>query len=554
VQRLFSEPGPVGPVAAAILTGLAIALLQIALSVFYWLAGPFHQVLAPTWEVIVLVVGLLLWSYARAHRRGVQGAVYAVLAFLVTIYLILGIAQGFARREFGYDVIVVLHIPYVPEIFRMMYEAEPLATFIAYMALVAAALALLVFGIVSAVRRVHRYARANDRRRAGVATGFALYVLLTAPILGISPPLTSQVLHQLDLAVNLEERLDATARRMEVDASRLRRQNPFLAKERPPTILLFIVESYGEVLFRPDRFETYRTFLADAEEKLTATGYQVRSRYLRAPVIGGSSWMASVSLLCGVPVPDQRRYESLFSTSIRCLPAMLREAGYHTVMVAANTTYREERYDRLLPFDDLHIRDDFGYTGPRYGWSFVPDQFAIQYAHERAVLRHRDRPLLVVYTLTSSHHPWSRVPPYFDDWDELDDDGRVYRSRIGAVFRNAFVRGAEVGPAYQASIEYSMRSIMGYLAHLPEDDTRLVVILGDHQPRRPLVDMDRDPWTVPVHVLSRDAETVRRFEAQAYRPGLILPPDEADVGHEPQAAGLEHFIQQLFAAYGAPVR
>ena len=47
-----------------------------------------------------------------------------------------------------------------------------------------------------------------------------------------------------------------------------------------------------------------------------------------------------------------------------------------------------------------------------------------------------------------------------------------------------------------------------------------MVILGDHQPRRPVADMDTDRWTVPVHVASRDRELLERFTRSGYGKGL----------------------------------
>jgi hypothetical protein len=75
---------------------------------------------------------------------------------------------------------------------------------------------------------------------------------------------------------------------------------------------------------------------------------------------------------------------------------------------------------------------------------------------------------------------------------------------------------------------------------MPEDRDVVAVLLGDHQPRRPVADMDHDPWTVPLHVISRDKELIERFAGLGYTSGLFTTSKAA------QAPGLEFFADHLF--------
>jgi hypothetical protein len=64
-------------------------------------------------------------------------------------------------------------------------------------------------------------------------------------------------------------------------------------------------------------------------------------------------------------------------------------------------------------------------------------------------------------------------------------------------------------------------------------DGALVVILGDHQPPA-FVGGAQLPWTVPIHVLSRDPDLLRPFAARLYAPGIeprrdVPPQDMADL-------------------------
>src|SRR5690606_28175497 len=106
------------------------------------------------------------------------------------------------------------------------------------------------------------------------------------PTVGIYEPLSAEMLHQIDMAMNLEERLDATGQKMAMEASRLRRLNPFKRMQEPPSILLFIVESYGRAMFDDPAFERYQRQAEDIDQALAKAGYHIRSKYLTAPVFG----------------------------------------------------------------------------------------------------------------------------------------------------------------------------------------------------------------------------------------------------------------------------
>lgn len=535
----------------ALVTAVAVLCLHLVLSIFHWIVNfaP-RSFLAPTWELAGIVLLVLGWAWLGIERPLLDRAFRASLTLVILLYLLLGVGQGFARREFGYDVILALHIPYVPELFRMMYKAEPLSMFLLYVGLLAGGLALALYIIHASLRRIVTHARTSRKHIAGIAAGVAVFFAAAIPLVGIYRPLTAELLHQIDMAVNLEERLGATGQKMAVEASRLRRQNPFKRMQEPPSILLFIVESYGRVMFDDPEFERYQRQAEDMDRALAKAGYHIRSKYLEAPVFGGSSWMADATLLCGVRVHDQRRYESLYASNISCLPKLLNDAGYRTVMAAANSTYHEERFDQLFPFDRLYFRDDFQYKGPRFTWSYMPDQYVIQFVHDREIEKRADEPLFVTYVLTSSHHPWNRIPPYVNDWDKLGD-GSVFHKMPARRFNNGFVSGHQFKRAFGASIEYVMRSVGEYIERLPDQNT-LIIVLGDHQPRKPIVDMDTGSWGVPIHILSRDPALVDRFEALDYTPGITPERPagqdlETPIGELP----MEHFLLDLFRAVSA---
>ena len=529
---------------------VAALFLQVILASYYWIADPRVSVaLTPTWDIaglVLLELAVAVFARARWVRRLLVGA----LSTLVFLYFVLGVGQGFAMHEFGYEVILRLHVAYVPELFRMMYNAEPLGWFILYVALLAIGVVSVVLAIYGSVRHLYAFARAGRRRQIGLLAGAAAGFALGAALLGVNGPVSSEAVRQLDMAINLDAVIDTSARRLELEAAGLRRQNPFV---RPgsdkPTILLFVVESYGDVLWSDRAFDGFTGWLDEKGKALGRAGYTIASKKMIAPVFGGSSWLAGSSLLCGVRIDNQKRYEALFASQVPCLPTMLNEAGYHTVVSAANAKVLEQSYARMFPFDKFYFRDHFGYRGPRMGWSFMPDQFTIDHVHRREVAprmpsgRPGAEPMFVIYFLTTSHHPWATIPPYVEDWSRIGDGSIYSQLPVKEFAKNGFLAGSDYKPAYRTSIEYSISTVVAYLEMLPRDDKSLVIMLGDHQPRRPIGHMKKDAWTVPVHVLSRDPAAVARFARVGFQPGIQPAAQTANV------SGLQQLIAELFAAY-----
>ena len=554
---------------------LALLFLHAALSAFYWLPDTgFASAVAPTWDLLGLV--LLVAGYAwlrdrygpaagtdkapgRAGPRGggarsrpyrlwtwLDRALSAALVLVVAVFFVLGFAQGFAHREFGYDVILVLHLPFVPELFSMMYSAEPLGMFVLYCALLIVGIALVVVVTYLAVTTLLRGARAVRVRRAMVG-GVALFTMVGGIALSVQPTLGAEAAKQISYAVNLDDRLQARALEIEAESERLRARSPFADMQDPPSIYVFTIESYGAVVFRDEEMWGWaEEFMAESEKKASEAGYHSRTGYLDCPVFGGSSWMAQATMLCGTTISDQESYDGLLRADATCAPRALNEAGYRTSVVGGNITYLDEGYERNFPFDGHYYFDELSYEGRRYSWSKVPDQYVINFLHEREVLQHPDTPRYIHYKLTNSHHPWDEVPPYADDWSRIDDGSEVF-SRRGENFDNRFLEGENYRPGYWATVKYSMRSVFDYLEKIPEDDA-LIVILGDHQPRSPVADMDDNTWWTPVHVLSRDPRVIEHYGELGYVEGIV-PPDLDPDDPKAQPDALADLFLHIFHPY-----
>jgi hypothetical protein len=367
---------------------------------------------------------------------------------------------------------------------------------------------------------------------------------------GVHRSVAVEAARQLALVWHARDSLHQTARTLAREADANRATATATATRTPSRhIYLIVVESYGQALFSGHRaFTSFGDFLAAQGTKLAEAGYHVRSRFFVSPVFGSGSWMPDASLLCGVRIDNQKRFAALFESDLRCLPKRLAAAGYRTVLAAANTEQHDARFDRTWSFSREYFKEDFNYSGPRFGWSFMPDQFVLDFVHRHEVVPRRHEPLFVETILTSSHVPWSVVPPLVE-WERIGD-GRVFESVPATRFGNFLLSGGQYEAGYLGSIEYSLQAIAEYLERLPPDDDSLVIVLGDHQPRSPIADRFADPWWVPVHVLSRDAQAVSDFAPDGdggFVAGLVPAPAAA-------TPGLEQLMPALAAAAGAGAR
>ncbi len=502
---------------------LAILLLQVAFSLFYWL--PYRSLriaLQPSVDVILLVGIILIGtSFGRLRGRGRR-----VLLFVVPVILgacvLLGVAQGIALREFGYNFTLAYHTSKVQALFKMMYEAQSWAVFAISMLLLALAIAALIGGAAWALSRLIAEGHCGRQHRIAIAGSVGAYTLLGGILMGLNGSMAVELANQVDEAIHREERILARAKTIEKTMTKVKRLK-IGDNLRRPTVLVFVVESYGQVLMEAEKYADFRVFLSEQQRQLDAAGYAQRSMVYEAPVFGGSSWLANASILCRLMVHTEKTYFSLMQAKGSCMPKQFNEAGYHSVFAGSNTTRIDEDYSKKFPFETFITKDDFGYKGPRMSWSYMPDQFLIDHVERTILSKASERPHFAYYKLTSSHHPWDTIPAFIEDWDEIGD-GALYHERKSLRFPdNAFIGGKHYNEGYEAAVRYSLRTIVDYLDKMPADRDVLAIVLGDHQPRRPVAIMDRDPWTVPYHVISRDKELVDRFARIGYTPGLYTP-------------------------------
>jgi hypothetical protein len=293
-------------------------------------------------------------------------------------------------------------------------------------------------------------------------------------------------------------------------------------------VRIFIIESYGHTLFtREDHYELIAPVYDRLAGELDAAGFTTYSHFMESPAFGGRSWLADATILTGRWIGDQETYDTMWNDDTPSLVRIMEEAGYHTVLAAPGMTFLEEGFPELFPYDEIYLQGELGYEGRRYSFGGgITDQFLLhrirQKRDEAAAARQAaglagSSPFFGVYVMVSSHVPFNVLPPFIDDWSTIGD-GRVYNDLPRRIFDNDWLRGGEYPEGYTASIEYSLKTVVDYLATFIEDGS-LAVVIGDHQPRIPIAERS-STFSVPVHVISRNGELVRQFAEFGFRRGL----------------------------------
>jgi len=290
-------------------------------------------------------------------------------------------------------------------------------------------------------------------------------------------------------------------------------------KLRGKDVLVVFVESYGRTVF--DDFEMAREIKPSfdhANFQLELNGLQARTAYLTSPTVGGLSWLAHGTLLSGLWINTQLRYDSLVLSERPTLNKLFKRAGWRTlgVMPAITMAWPEGQY---FGFDQIYNAGNLGYKGLPFNWITMPDQFVM------AALQRSERgagprpPIMAEIALISSHAPWTPVPDLVH-WDDIGD---------GTIFNGQAVAGPDpdqvwedtdrIREQYRKSIDYVINTLVSYAIQFG-DDNLVMVILGDHQPA-PLVTGDSPSADVPVHIIARDPAVMQAIADWQWSQSLI---------------------------------
>jgi len=278
--------------------------------------------------------------------------------------------------------------------------------------------------------------------------------------------------------------------------------------------------------------------LRQFETSLRGAGYTIASNRLVSPTYGGGSWLAHATVASGIRLADPVCHELLLDSGRKLLPAYFKDAGWRAIDIMPGIKTPSPKA-QAWGFDREIFARELDYRGPSFGWFRIPDQFTL---HRAVTIRLALGPAPPVFTqvvLVSSHIPFAPVPPYLADWDDSGTFDSVPGAYMEEVWRQPDF--SRLAPEYLNSLRYDFAVLGGWLTTQMTGEG-LVILLGDHQP--PTIDggHPQPPWTVPIHVLSRDPELVAPVLAEGYVSGLF--PTQA-----PPHPGMETFLARFLAAF-----
>ena len=245
-------------------------------------------------------------------------------------------------------------------------------------------------------------------------------------------------------------------------------------------VVIGVVESYGRsALDNPKMAATVGPALDNANAKLKAAAFGVRSGYLTSSTYDGGSWFAHSTLQTGLWIDNQQRYRQAVSSKRTTITKSFQKAGWHTVALEPGNKHTWPEKD-FYGYEEVYDSRNLGYRGPQFGWSTMPDQYLLSQFQKQVYGRPGRGPLYAEVTLTSSHTPWA-PRPHMGDWDAVGD-GSIYGPIAASAMQKdeTWKSTGQVRSAYAESIAYSVTSTIDWATRYGNDDL-VMVIFGDHQ-------------------------------------------------------------------------
>ena len=376
----------------------------------------------------------------------------------------------------------------------------------------------------------HAAPRALRSRSAMLATGVALALVVanyagvraTWPV--VSKPVLPTWIRQADLLITAfsPSRLAAALPASPAfDAG--------LSALRGADVSLVFLESYGAVVY--DDAELHRRLAPGRARVMAAvagSGRGVVSAFVTSPTFAGASELAHLGLLSGLDLSDPLRHDLLLTTERPSLVSHFRRHGWRTygLYPALSWDWPERSH---YGFDVFLDGRDLGWTGPKLGPWWIPDQYTIARFEQRFPASGDAPPRFLFFPTITSHAPFAPVPPYQPDWARMLSDA-PYDAAEAARALAQRVDWLDMRPGYAGMIAYTYDWVAGWLAQ-PRARRELVLMLGDHQPTSGVTGPGAR-WDVPVHVFSDDPELLERFVAAGFVPGMEPAPAAIGAMHE----------------------
>ncbi|MFE5033549.1 sulfatase-like hydrolase/transferase [Streptomyces sp. NPDC056683] len=318
-----------------------------------------------------------------------------------------------------------------------------------------------------------------------------------------------------------------------------------LTSLRGKDVVFTFIESYGRSAIEdPLEAPGVDNTLAVRTQALAKAGYHAKSGWLTSATYGGSSWLGHSTTMSGLWVSNQQRYRTVMASDHLSITKAFQKTGdFDTVgvMPGIQKGWPEQSYYGL---DKVYNAFQLGYKGPKFSWSTMPDQYALQQFQDRV---HSKKPAdgksrMSFLILTSSHQPWAPIPKMVP-WDQLGD-GSVFNAiqKAGNKASDVIADTTKSRQEYGKSVQYSVTALTEWLERYGNDNT-VLVFLGDHQPIA-RVSGNHASRDVPISIVAKDPKVLDAIDSWNWTDGL-RPAHNAPVWK------MSAFRDKFLAAYGS---
>ena len=472
-----------------------------------------------------IFVVLIFMALAACLRLPVHPGLYLPATMVVIFLRLFRLADSLVPTYFFRPFNLYLDSQFLPDLIFLLYSTVPLKTFTLGCLLAVSALGLTTWGVARALKTI--YVFISNRRRSGIfaATAVLLGILLYSPQSWtrgqaahvFAPGILHRVAAEFDFILHLSDTIKKHRAALDKVVQKGRNFPRPLAKLDGSDVYVFFIESYGHTVFGDSRHSALIIpYLEDAEDRLVGKSYRTCSNFLTSPAYGGSSWLTHGALASGVAINGQLHYDLLLTSPVQPMAEYFNRAGYRTISVMPGTIWPWPSGE-FYKYKKKYYAPDFGYRGRKFGWAPMTDQYVLD-AIYRAEIQNRSEPLFIEFVLISSHAPFNEMPRYIADWSKIGD-GAIYQRLEPIRFPVIWPELKNASEAYVTSIIYDWQVLVGFMERTAAND-QIIIILGDHQPNLKITG-ENQPWSVPVHIISRNPSFVKPFISRGYIPGLI---------------------------------
>ncbi|MEV6028181.1 sulfatase-like hydrolase/transferase [Streptomyces sp. NPDC052036] len=312
---------------------------------------------------------------------------------------------------------------------------------------------------------------------------------------------------------------------------------------RGKDMIFTFIESYGrsaveDPIMAPGVDKT----LDSSTQALAKAGFHAKSGWLTSATYGGSSWLGHSTFMSGLWVSNQNRYRTVTASDHLTLTDAFKKTGaWDTVgvMPGVQKGWPEAKWYGL---DKVYNAFQLGYKGPKFSWSTMPDQYALEQFQQQVHGKKHDKPLMSFVILTSSHQPWAPIPKMVG-WNQLGN-GSIFDAiqKAGNKPADIIADPTRSKEEYGKSVQYSVTALTQWLERYGNDNT-VLVFLGDHQPIS-RVSGNNASRDVPCAIVAKDPKVFDKIADWGWSDGL-RPAHNAPVWK------MSAFRDRFLKAYGS---